>query len=240
MEYSRAINIKKERAPEVKRVAEQNSITLTCHAPYFINLNSEEKKTYHASVSYIVNSARISFLCGAQSVAFHAGYYMKKGKEQTYEKIKIGVKEIIRTLKDEDIKIWIRPEISGRVSQFGDLNELIKLSQEVDQVMPCIDFAHLHARAIGDYNKYDEFVNIFEQLEKGLGKEALKSMHIHITGIAYSDKGEKHHLNLKESDFNYKDLCKVWKDFKIEGIVISESPNIEEDALLVKKEYERR
>ena len=104
--------------------------------------------------------------------------------------------------------------------------------------MPCIDFAHLHARSGGKYNTSLEFKEILEKVEKMLGKEGLQNMHIHMSGIAYSEKGEKNHLILKESDFNYKDLLKVWKEFKIKGVVINESPNIEVDALLMKKTFE--
>ena len=77
-----------------------------------------------------------------------------------------------------------------------------------------------------------------EKIEKKLGKKGLENMHIHITGIAYGEKGEKHHLNLKESDLKYGELAKAMKDFKVKGVVISESPNIEEDAILMKRAYE--
>jgi deoxyribonuclease-4 len=63
-------------------------------------------------------------------------------------------------------------------------------------------------------------------------------MHCHVSGINYTDKGERNHLVLKESDFNYIDLMKSFKQFNAKGIIISESPNIEDDALLMKKSYE--
>jgi len=67
----------------------------------------------------------------------------------------------------------------------------------------------------------------------------LENVHFHLTGIAYGEKGEKHHLNLKESDLKYQELLKAFKDFKVKGVVISESPNIEEDSLMTKKIYEK-
>ena len=106
--------------------------------------------------------------------------------------------------------------------------------------MPCIDFAHFHARTNGKYNSYKEFYSILESIEKKLGKKGLENMHMHITGIDYGEKGEKRHLNLKESDLKYRDLIKALKDFKVKGVAISESPNIEEDALTVKKLYEKQ
>ena len=142
-------------------------------------------------------------------------------------------------MKKENNNIWIRPETTGKESQFGNIDEILELSQELENVMPCIDFAHFHARTNGKYNSYKEFSEILEKVEKKLGRKGLENMHIHITGIAYSEKGEKNHLNLKESDFKYKELIKALKDFKVKGVAISESPNIEGDALLMQKIYKK-
>ena len=64
-------------------------------------------------------------------------------------------------------------------------------------------------------------------------------MHMHITGIAYGEKGEKHHLTLEESDLKYKELLKALKDYNVKGVAISESPNIEEDAMMMKKLFSK-
>jgi deoxyribonuclease-4 len=64
-------------------------------------------------------------------------------------------------------------------------------------------------------------------------------MHIHVSGIEYSLKGEKSHLELEKSDFNFRELTAAFSDFDIRGMVICESPNLEVDALKVKKEYEK-
>ncbi len=237
LEFVRSVNITKEKAPEIKRIAEENSIVLTCHAPYFINLNSLEKAKIKASIERILNSARIANLCGGYSVCFHSGFYMGMDSKRVYDTVKHNMKEIVSTLKTENNGIWVRPETTGKETQFGNVDEILQLSQELDNVMPCVDFAHFHARTNGKYNTYQEFAGILEAIEKKLGKKGLENMHIHITGIAYGPKGEKNHLTLEESDLKYEELLKVLKDFKVKGIVISESPNIEEDAMLMKRVY---
>ncbi|MCH8004009.1 MAG: TIM barrel protein [Nanoarchaeota archaeon] len=239
LEFVRSVNISKEKAPEVKKSAQENDIVLTCHAPYYINLNSLEKPKLKASIYRILNSARIANLCGAWSVCFHPGFYQKSTKEEAYNRVKSALKEITQNLKKENNNIWVRPETTGKESQFGNLDEILNLSQEFDNVMPCIDFAHFHARTNGKYNSYKEFSEILEKIEKKLGKKGLENMHIHITGIAYGEKGEKHHLNLKESDLKYEELIKALKDFKVKGVAISESPNIEGDAILIKNIYNK-
>lgn len=143
------------------------------------------------------------------------------------------------TLKDEGISVWIRPETTGKASQFGDMDEILTLSEEIDWVMPCIDFSHLHARSIGNCNSYEKFSSALEQVEKRLGKRGLHNLHAHVAGIAYGEKGEKHHLDLKDSDFRYKDLMRALADFKVRGVLICESPNIEQDSLLMQKAFKQ-
>ena len=237
LEFVRSVNISKEKAPEVRKAAQEKEIILTCHAPYFINLNSSERVKVKASIERILNSARILYLCGGYSVCFHAGFYMGQEAKKTYDAVKHNIKEIISALKNEGIEIWVRPETTGKETQFGNMDEILQLSSELDNVMPCVDFAHFHARTNGKYNSYEEFTGILSAIEKKLGRKGLENMHMHITGIAYGPKGEKNHLTLEDSDLKYRELLKALKDFKVKGVAISESPNIEKDALLMQKAY---
>ena len=113
---------------------------------------------------------------------------------------------------------------------------MLHLSADIDGIAPCIDFAHLHARE-GKRNSYAEFKSILEQIDDSLGRSALNDMHIHLSGIKYSSKGELSHLDLAESDMNYVELFKTWKEFDIKGLVICESPSLEADALIMQESY---
>jgi len=237
LEFVRGVRMSDDLAFQVRTVSEEAEVTLTAHAPYYINLNSPDEAKVEASIQRIIDTARVLFKAGGWSVVFHPAYYGDSEPEVVYDRVKNGLKKVIKTIIDEGINVWIRPETMGGLAEFGSLEEVIRLSEELEQVLPCIDFAHIHARTIGEYNSYDEFVSILESIEKRLGKDALKNMHIHFSGIEYGDRGEIKHLNLDESDFNYKDLARALKDFSVEGVIISESPNIENDAILLKKVY---
>ncbi|MBS1266409.1 MAG: endonuclease 4 [Candidatus Woesearchaeota archaeon] len=234
LEFVRGVNLGQEKAEQIKKIAQKLDISLTAHGPYYINLNAKEPQKRGASRSRILKTARAANWAGAKSITFHAAYYLKQDPKQVYAKVKEQFKKILDVLNNEGNKVMIRPELTGKATQWGDIDELIKLSQEFEQVLPCVDFAHYHARHIGKYNSYEGFVRILEKIEKGLGREALDNMHIHVSGILYSDKGERKHLPLKESDLKYKQMIKAWKEFNIKGIVISESPNIEQDAQLLR------
>ncbi len=239
LEFVHSVNIKKENAPLVKQAAEKNDVALSCHGQYFINLNAIEKEKVEASIKRVLNAADVANACGAFSMTFHSAFYLGMPPEKVYENVKENMKRIISVIKETNNPIWIRPETTGKPTQFGDIFELTKLSAELEQVMPCVDFSHFHARTNGKYNTYEEFSSILEEIEKTLGRFGLENMHIHVAGIEYGEKGEKNHLNLDDSDLNYKDLMKCLRDFKVKGVVISESPNIEGDALIMKRVYER-
>ncbi|HLC65860.1 MAG TPA: TIM barrel protein [Candidatus Nanoarchaeia archaeon] len=238
LEFVHSVNISKEKAPLVKKSAEKNNIVLTCHAQYYINLSSKEDAKISASKQRILNAARIANMCVAWSVVFHAGFYHDNSKEKVYDIIEKNLMEVSSTLKDEGNNIWIRPETTGKLAQFGTVDEILRLSQEIENVMPCIDFSHLHARSNGKINSEQDFRQILQKVEDALGKKGLNNMHIHLSGINYGERGEKNHLNLQESQLNYKDLIKAWKEFGVKGVVISESPNIEGDARLIKDVYD--
>lgn len=236
LEFVRGVRIKEEMAVEVAKAAKENGIILSVHAPYFINFNSPEKEKVYASRQRLLQSARIGHLCGATGVVFHPGFYMGKEKDVVYKVIKQEIIQIVKILKDEGNPILLRPEVTGKMSSFGDLGEVVNLSREIDNVLPCIDFAHMHART-GSYNSFEEFCSILTSIKDALGKKALQKMHIHIAGIEYGPKGERKHLDLKESDLNYPDLLRALKDFDAKGTVICESPNQEGDALLLQRKY---
>jgi deoxyribonuclease-4 len=236
--FTRRVSMGMEKAAKVKQTAEELGVRLTVHAPYFINLNSPEPEKIEASKERMLQAARVGYACGAESICIHAAFYMKKDLEEVYQNVVDGFRETTDILKKEGVKVWMRPEVMGKPSQFGTVPETVRLSKDVPGVLPLVDFAHLHARSIGAYNTYEEFCSVLDEMKDGLGPESLQRLHLHVSGIDYGDKGEKKHLILKESDFNYKDLMKALKDYDCKGFVICESPNQEDDALLLKQTYD--
>lgn len=222
---------------ENKDLVRESHLAKTIHAPFYINLNSKEPEKVEASVQRIIETARIADYINAFSITYHAGFYLGMDKKLVYENIKKQTEIITSTLKSENNSVWIRPETTGKATQWGDLEEIISLSKEFENVLPCVDFSHLHARYNGECNTYDEFAKVFEKIGSELGANALENFHAHIAGIAYSAKGEKHHLNLADSDFNYKSLIKAFKDFDVKGVIVCESPNIETDCKILKDYY---
>lgn len=236
VEFVYGANMSQAMARKVGETARNLDVKLSAHGPYYINLNAHEEEKLVASRKRLMQTVRIASTIGARGVIFHPAFYLKDPPDEVYERVKKELEDIVSAMRSEDIKVALRTETTGKRTQFGNLDEVLRLSAEIDGVAPCIDFAHLHARE-GKCNTYDEFKAILKQIDDKLGINALNDMHIHLSGIKYSAKGELSHLNLKESDINYVELFKAWKEFEIKGLVICESPSLEADALIMQEAY---
>jgi len=237
VEFVQGVKMSPEVAVSVGELAARKNVVLTAHGPYAVNLNAVERQKVHMSKERILQTARIAALFGARSITFHAAFYLKNTPAETYAVVKKQMQEVMNTLRKEGNKVMISPEVTGKSSQFGTLEESLRLSSEIEGVGLCIDFSHWHART-GKANSYREFSSVLDQVEKKLGRRGLDNMHIHLSGIAYGKKGEIKHLMLPDSDLHYAELLKALKERRAKGVVICESvPDLEEDALLLQRTY---
>ncbi len=239
LEFVYGVRTNDMEAAQVAAAACKYRVRLTAHAPYYINLNAHEHEKLISSQDRLLQTAHIGSLCGAGDIVFHPAFYMKDDPVEVYQRVKPLLSGITAELKRQKKTVMLRPELMGKPSQFGSLEEILALTGEVEGLAPCIDFAHLHART-GKYNSYYEFKSVLNQIEKKLGRSALDNMHIHVSGIKYSSKsGESMHLNLRESDFAYTELLQALKEYDVRGVLVCESPNLEEDAMHLMETYNK-
>lgn len=236
LEFAHGVRMKEEISSALRKVSYELGVPLTSHGPYYINLNAREQDKIDSSVERIIQTAKISDLCGAESMTFHAAFYMKDSPYDVFDLVEKSLNVIEERLSRLDIEIELRPELTGKTSQFGSLEELISLSKSVTSCKPCMDFSHLYART-GSVNDYNGFCETLETLKNELGPKSLEEMHIHISGISSNSKGDLKHLNLEKSKFNWKDLMKALKDMDCRGYVVCNSPNLEVDAAMLKQYY---
>ena len=236
--FVRGVYLREPEARAVAGVARNNHVQLSAHAPYYLNLNSADPEKLAATHKRILSAARIAHICGASGVVFHPGFYMGGRPETVYEKIRDELSGLLSKLEEDDNPILLLPEVSGKVSQFGTVDEILRLSAELPRTAPCLDFAHWHARS-GNFNSYAEFEGLLRDMEKKLGRAAVENIHIHISGIEYGPRGERKHIPLRESDLRYEEMVRAWKDRGIGGRVICESPNREDDALFLQELYHK-
>jgi deoxyribonuclease-4 len=236
VEFVKGVRMGLDTAKKIREEADKLGVVLTVHAPYWVNLNSVEEGKRLASQERLLHSTRVASVLGARSVAFHCGFYGRSSPEETFAAICEALREVVSILRSERTPVLLRPETLGKRTQFGSLEEVLFLCRELEGLKPCIDFSHLYARE-GRANSYGHFHRIFTKIAKKLGGDALKDMHIHISGVLFNEHGEIRHLNLLESDFRYDDWIQALQHFDVGGVVICESPRQESDALMLRRLY---
>jgi len=238
LEFVYGVKMTPAAASEVRKSMEENKVSLSVHAPYYINLNSADRQKLGLSRHNILQSCKIGALCGAESIVFHPGFYLEDSKEATFAHIKAALEKVLEEANGEKLPVVLCPETTGKPSQFGSLEELLELHSQIPGISLTVDFSHLHARGNGCLKTQADFNAVLEKMEK-CDSALLKRMHIHASGINYSAKGERNHLNFQESGntFNHLLLLNALKEFTCSGTVICESPSIEDDALLLQSAF---
>jgi deoxyribonuclease-4 len=223
---------------QIRKTSQELDVKLTVHAPYFINLNADDPSKLEASKQRILNALSMAELCGAVSVCVHPAFYLKNTPEEAFESVRTATAEIMSFKDSLFPNTNLAYETMGKRTQFGTLEEVLKISKEFG-IYPCVDFAHLHARSNGELNSVDEWDEMLDMYKEYLGDNSLSEMHIHYSGIEYTEKGERRHLPLKDSDANWQDFVQVLKERKVGGVLVCESPVMEQDTLLMIEEYDK-
>lgn len=211
-------------------------VRLSMHGSYFVNLCGE-KPIVEASKKRLIACAVAAGWMKAYVLVFHPGFYGRKTPRQAYSQVVVALREIVATMRGLGVnEVRLGAETMGKKSQFGTLEEIISLLEDVEQTQLVIDWSHLHARSGGRLKSVDEFREIVEHIENRLGKEHAENMHCHFTKIEFSNKGERRHHVLDESHYgpDFGKLAQVIADFKLKPIVICESPLLDIDALKMK------
>ena len=223
--WVQSVRVSDETCAKIKAAGEQYRVSLSIHAPYYINLNSQTDELMVKSDERLLTAARKGFLAGAKDIVFHPGSYHEQPPEEVYQRAKAKLLELTAILRDEGVAVILRPETMGKSALFGTLEEALRLSADVPGVLPAIDWAHLHARTgDGTFNTYLEFCAALDLIKQYLGGDGLKRLHCHMSGIAYGKKGEREHLPLNEADIAYRELLQAFVDYDVAGTVGVEAP----------------
>lgn len=236
------VTIGSETAVKIGEQAKIYGISMSLHSPYFINLSSQDPQRVEKNVKYILDSCRAARDLGAQRITVHCGGLGKLSRERAMQNTKSNVKLALDTMEDYgygDLTLCL--ETMGKVNVLGNAPEVMELVAMDDRLLPCIDFGHLNARTMGEYNEYSAFKELFDLMENTIGMERARKFHSHFSKIEYSKGGEVRHLTYADTQYgpDFEPVAKLIVQRNYEPTVICESAGVQaEDAVLLKRIYE--
>lgn len=225
VQFVRQAKMAEEKARALGERAKELDIMLSAHAPYYINFNSPNDETARKSSEWILKTARIAHNMGAWVIVCHVAAYAGKLPSVATKKVTKGVGHCVEVLEGEGIRgVMIGLETMGKKGSWGTLDEISKVMDSVDGVVPVLDLAHLHARSGGGLRTVGDFEKVLGELEAFYSER----VHCHFSSIEYTAAGERRHLDLGRKDPDFSMFAEVIKGKQV--TVISETPVPEEGA----------
>ena len=199
----KGVKVREETARKLGENARACGISLSLHAPYFINLANPDPDSLKKTTGYILAACQAAHWMGAGRVVVHTGALMKRTRREALDIALRSLRAVIAACDEAGYgDIVLCPETMGKINQLGDLEEVLELCQLDDRLLPCIDFGHLYARSLGADEGLEATSRILDRLTATLGQDRARVFHSHFSKIEFTHRGgEKRHLTFEQTDY---------------------------------------
>lgn len=197
----KGIHVGEDTARTVGENAAKHGISLSLHAPYFINLANPDPDSLAKTTGYITGACLVASQMGATRVVIHSGALMKRTRREALDIARRSLKHVISACDDMGFgHIALCPETMGKINQLGDLDEVLELCTLDARLVPCIDFGHLYARSLGGDDGAEAMERMLDRVQEVLGQERASRFHSHFSHIEFTPNGgEKCHRTFEQS-----------------------------------------
>lgn len=242
--FTHGVNLREEKAKQIGDAFKEYNISLSVHAPYYINFATPDDMQAEKSYGYVIASIKLMKIMGADRLVFHPGSLTKQTREVAVANTKRRIAELMKILDEQGLAdgIYLCPETMGKHGQIGTVEEVAEFCSIDERIIPTIDFGHVNAFTLGGIKTVKDYEQIFNTFKTVLGERG-KLIHGHFSRIIYGDKGELRHINFdspEEFGPDYKLLNIALKNCGIEGRIVCESHGHQtQDALAMLKDFNK-
>lgn len=238
---TRGVNIGEENARRLGDLCARRDIQLSIHAPYYINLSTGDPELKVKTRGHLLKSLMAARSMGAKVVVFHPGSGSGPDRRGLMDAAKALFREILAEVEAEGLSgIRLAPETMGKKNMLGSLEEVLELCELGDQVVPAVDFGHLHAVSGGRFKDKNTYNEALDLIAERLGKEYLQDLHIHFSPVEFTGAGERRHRTAIETEFgpDFTPLAELLLERDLTPTIICESAGRQaEDAMIYRDIY---
>lgn len=240
--FNKGVSLSDAKAEEIGKTMQQYGITISAHAPYYINFANPDDEMASKSIRYVVDSLKKLRVLGGNHLVVHPASCGKLSRPEAVELTHKRLEKLKDVLVSEGLTdMYVCLETMGKTAQIGTYEEIIDFCTIYDHYIPTLDFGHINALTQGSLKTEADFEKIFLLGIEKLGLERMKNVHIHFSKIEYGAKGEIRHLTFEDEKYgpDFKPLVKAIKKLNLAPIIICESRGTQtRDAITMKQIYE--
>ncbi len=237
LEYAATYGLRlgEQKAEEIGKLARATDVSMSMHAPYYISLASNKEEIRERSKKRVVKALCFAPLMNVKRIVFHPGGYVGHTPEEAFMLISKAILDIWEEAGHLGKGAVLAPEIAGKKNAFGSPGEIIRLCVDTEGCIPTIDWAHLYARTRGEINDRDSYGKVLAIFEDALGDTFTKNLHFHVSGITFTNAGEKAHRPLGSKwGPDILPLIELLNELGYDATIISETPEPVRGALYAK------
>ena len=239
--FGKGFTLPDDTAIAIGNKMKEYGISVSVHAPYYINFATPTDEMAEKSYNYVLESLRKLRLLGGNRLVVHPASQGKMTREDAVELCK----KRLNILKDKIIEsgysdMYICLETMGKSAQIGTYEEILDFCSIYDRFIPTFDFGHINALTQGTLKSYNDYKKIIDRSIEVIGEDRTKIAHVHFSKIEYSTKGEVKHLTLEDDIYGpeFAPLAEVFRDYNMNCTVICESKEyMGRDAKILKETY---
>ena len=195
------VSVGEETARKIGAQAALYGITMSLHAPYYINLSSSDPERVEKNIGYVLAACRAADWLGADRIVVHTGGVGKLSRDRAFQNTKENVRRILDAVEAAGHSTTLCLETMGKQSVIGSAEEIFELVALDDRLLPCIDFGHLNARTLGHCRTEEELAAVLDLMEQTIGVDSARVFHSHFSHIEYGPKGETRHLTFADTRY---------------------------------------
>ncbi len=220
---------------QVGDMAKRLDVNISLHTPYYMDLGSNNELT-DTCLNSIRHAGLIVNALSGDIVVTNLGLYTGKlPEEEIDENIINNVVELMEWWKDNGLTPRLGVEITGQQSVFGSLDQVLDLCEQVEGVVPVLNFPHYHSRTNGSLIDSDDFLEVLQQVEP----YCEGGIHTAFAGVEHEDGNERRLTPIKKGDLKFEPLAEALCEIKPNATIISSSPLLEHDAMYMRIINER-
>jgi deoxyribonuclease-4 len=199
------------------------------HAPYFINLASNNNRIYYGAISVLREELERGSLLGVKYLITHLGSAKDLGEKESLKKVVAGLEKILDGYKGPTQFLIEMSAGSGQIigNTFEEISAIIKNQKSAikNSLAVCFDTAHAFESGY-DLRDAKAVQKTFAHFDKTIGLKKLKLIHLNDSKTTFGSHSDRHE-NLGAGQIGlqgFSALIKYLQKKKLDIDLILETP----------------